>query len=66
MNIQSWFPLGLTGLISLCPRDSQESSFHNYTIYYKILVHEVMETVLQSAEYKLGTQEDLTTGRAGS
>ena len=26
MNIQSWFPLGLTGLISLHPRDSQESS----------------------------------------
>ena len=27
MNIQGWFPLGLTGLISLqCPRDSQESS----------------------------------------
>ena len=26
MNIQDWFPLGLTGLISLNPRDSQESS----------------------------------------
>ena len=26
MNIQGWFPLGLTGLISLHPRDSQESS----------------------------------------
>ena len=26
MNIQDWFPLGLTGLISLHPRDSQESS----------------------------------------
>ena len=26
MNIQDWFPLGLTGLISWCPRDSQESS----------------------------------------
>ena len=26
MNIQCWFPLGLTGLISCCPRDSQESS----------------------------------------
>ena len=26
MNIQDWFPLGLTGLISLLPRDSQESS----------------------------------------
>ena len=26
MNIQDWFPLGLTGLISLGPRDSQESS----------------------------------------
>ena len=25
MNLQGWFPLGLTGLI-LCPRDSQESS----------------------------------------
>ena len=25
MNIQDWFPLGLTGLIS-CPRDFQESS----------------------------------------
>ena len=25
-NIQGWFPLGLTGLISCCPRDSQESS----------------------------------------
>ena len=26
MNIQDWFPLGLTGLISCCPADSQESS----------------------------------------
>ena len=26
MNIQGWFPLGLTGLISCCLRDSQESS----------------------------------------
>ena len=26
MNIQDWFPLGLTGLISLSPRDSEESS----------------------------------------
>ena len=26
MNIQGWFPLGLTGLVSLHPRDSQESS----------------------------------------
>ena len=26
MNIQDWFPLGLTGLISCTPRDSQESS----------------------------------------
>ena len=26
MNIQDWFPLGLTGLISCCPRDPQESS----------------------------------------
>ena len=26
MNIQGWFPLGLTDLISLSPRDSQESS----------------------------------------
>ena len=26
MNIQDWFPLGLTGWISLQPRDSQESS----------------------------------------
>ena len=26
MNILGWFPLGLTGLISLCPRNSQESS----------------------------------------
>ena len=26
MNIQGWFPLGLTGLISLLSRDSQESS----------------------------------------
>ena len=26
MNIQSWFPLGLTGLISCSPRESQESS----------------------------------------
>ena len=25
-NIQGWFPLGLTGLISCSPRDSQESS----------------------------------------
>ena len=26
VNIQDWFPLGLTGLISYSPRDSQESS----------------------------------------
>ena len=26
MNIHSWFPLGVTGLTSYCPRDSQESS----------------------------------------
>ena len=26
MNIQYWFPLGLTGLTPCCPRDSQESS----------------------------------------
>ena len=26
MNIQGWFPLGLAGLITCCPRDSQESS----------------------------------------
>ena len=26
MNIQGWFPLGITGLISCCHRDSQESS----------------------------------------
>ena len=26
MNIQGWFPLGWTGWIYLCPRDSQESS----------------------------------------
>ena len=26
MNIQDWFPLGLTGLISCSPMDSQESS----------------------------------------
>jgi len=25
MNIQGWFPLGLTGLISLLSKDSQES-----------------------------------------
>ena len=25
MNIQAWFPLGLSGLMSCCPRDSQES-----------------------------------------
>ena len=26
MNIKDWFPLGWTGLIKGCPRDSQESS----------------------------------------
>ena len=26
VNIQGWFPLGLTSLISCCPRDSQKSS----------------------------------------
>ena len=26
MNIQGWFPLGLTGLISLLSKDSEESS----------------------------------------
>ena len=32
MNIQDWFPLGLTGLISLRPRDSQERVFSNTTV----------------------------------
>ena len=27
-SIQGWFPLGLTSLISCCPRDSQESALH--------------------------------------
>ena len=26
-NIQGWFPLGLTGWLPCCPRDSQESPF---------------------------------------
>ena len=26
MNVQDWFPLGLTGWIFFCPKDSQESS----------------------------------------
>ena len=26
MNVQDWFPLGWTGWISFCPRDSQQSS----------------------------------------
>ena len=26
VNIQGWFPLGLTGLLPCCPKDSQESS----------------------------------------
>ena len=26
MNVQGLFPLGLTGVIFLCPKDSQESS----------------------------------------
>ena len=30
MNIQGWFPLGMTGLISCCPRDSQV--FYSTTI----------------------------------
>ena len=30
MNIQDWFPLGLTSLISLSPRDSQESSLPQF------------------------------------
>ena len=30
MNIQDWFPSGLTGLISLQSRDSQESSQHHH------------------------------------
>ena len=29
MNIQDWFPLGLSGLISCNPRDSQEFSHHS-------------------------------------
>ena len=32
MNIQDWFPLGLTGLISLLSKDSQESFFSNTTV----------------------------------
>ena len=39
MNIQEGFPLGLTGLISLLPRDSQESSLAPQfkSIHYSVL-----------------------------
>ena len=40
MNIQDWFPLGLTGLISLLSRDSQESSLRPQfkSINYLVLI----------------------------
>ena len=37
MNIQSWFPLGLTGLISLLSRDSQESFLWHHNLKARIL-----------------------------
>ena len=39
MNIQDWFPLGLTGLISCSPRDSQESSL---TAHFKSISSSVL------------------------
>ena len=35
MNIQSWFPLGLTGLTS-CPRDSQKSLHQHHSLTISI------------------------------
>ena len=39
MNIQEWFPLALTGWISLSPRDSQKSLLQHHSSKTSILQH---------------------------
>ena len=39
MDIQDWFPLGLTDLISCCPRDFKESSPAPNLVSYLIFSH---------------------------
>ena len=39
VNVQGWFPLGLTGLISFCPRDSEESSLTPQCFFCVWLYH---------------------------
>ena len=54
MDIQDWFPLGFTGLISCFPRDSQESS----------LTHSSKASVLQCSFFRVQLSHPyLTTGK---
>ena len=55
MNIKSWFPLGLTGLISLLPRDSQGLLQH-HSLEVSVLWHSAFFMVQTSHLY-------MTTGK---
>ena len=56
MNIQGWFPLGLTGFISLQWRDSWESLLQNHNLKESILWHSAFFVVQLSYLY-------MTTGK---
>ena len=56
MNYQGWFPLGLTGLITCYPRDSQESSPLPQFKSISILRHSASFTIQHSHPY-------MTTGK---
>ena len=56
MNIQGWFPLELTGFISLQWRDSWESSLQNHNLKESILWHSAFFMVQLSYLY-------MTTGK---
>ena len=55
MNIQGWFPLELTGLISLLSKDSQ-SLFQHHNLKASVLWHSAFFTVQLSHSY-------MTTGK---
>ena len=54
MNIQGWFPLGLTGLISCCPRDSQ--------VFYSTTIQSINSLVLSLLDGPL-SHPYMTTGK---
>ena len=56
MNIQGWFPLGLTGLISLLSKGLSKNLFQNHSSKASILWHSAFFTVQLSHPY-------MTTGK---